>query len=380
MKLILSVEPIRFPLTGIGRYTWELAQQFRTAQELESLTFFSGRHLMKDLPQPNSKAGGGHKLKRWVQQSHLASECYRLMMPWLKKHALRNEGDFLYHGPNFFLPPFPGKTIATFHDLSPFTWPNCNTPQRIRYMQKESLKSIKHANALIVDAYYTRQELANYFSYPLEQIHVAPLAASKDFCQRDVFQTQSLLEQYHLSHGEYAFYAGTIEPRKNLLNLLAAYELLPLTMRRQYPLILAGYQGWCSEEIHQRIIQAERAGWARYLGYVPADHLPVLYSAARVFVFPSLYEGFGLPVLEAMQSGVPVVCSNAATLPEVVGEAALMSHPEDVDMLSEAIIRALQDDQWRDMAIHAGLQRAQLFSWEKCAFDTLAAYRKVWES
>ncbi|MOA25446.1 D-inositol 3-phosphate glycosyltransferase [compost metagenome] len=177
--------------------------------------------------------------------------------------------------------------------------------------------------------------------------------------------------------GGYSLYVGTIEPRKNIETLLDAYERLPLALRRRWPLILTGYKGWRSEEIHGRIEDAQRAGWARYLGFVPGEDLPLLFAGARLFAFPSLYEGFGLPVLEALSSGVPVVCSNSSSLPEVAGEAALMSEPLDVETLTANLQRGLEDDAWRTMAIASGLRHAATFSWERCARQTIEVYRKV---
>ena len=144
-------------------------------------------------------------------------------------------------------------------------------------------------------------------------------------------------------------------------------------------MILGGFRGWRSEEIHQDIVQAEREGWARYLGFVSAEDLPGLFAGARLFCFPSLYEGFGLPVLEAMSSGVPVVCSNSSSLPEVAGNAALLTEPDDVAGLQTALLRALEDEQWRDSAIRTGLQHSAKFSWARCANETLSAYRSLLE-
>ena len=173
------------------------------------------------------------------------------------------------------------------------------------------------------------------------------------------------------------FRSGTIEPRKNIEVLLDAYALLSKTVRQQWPLVLIGYQGWHSEQLHVRIEAAMSEGWAHYLGFVEADDLPLIYAGARIFVFPSLYEGFGLPVLEAMASGIPVVCSNASTLPEVAGDAAAMCEPQDVDALSELINRALQDECWREQAVKKGMQQAEKFSWQRCAKETAAVYKEV---
>jgi glycosyltransferase involved in cell wall biosynthesis len=378
MKVILSIEPVRFPLTGIGRYTYELARHLQKSAEITDLRFFAGRKFLPRLPLVEDQAGQKHKLKQFVQGSYLASEAYRLLMPYLKAQALSRYDDYIYHGPNFFLPPFAGPKVATFHDLSPFTWAQCNTPQRIRYMQKELRKTLDTANALITDSEYTRQELANYFSWPIEKIHAVPLACSEEFHPRSVEELKPLLQQYGLKKDEYTLFVGTIEPRKNIIALLDAYAMLPLVIRQRWPLVLTGYQGWRSDAIHARIRKAESEGWAKYLGFLPAEQLPLLFAGARLFAFPSLYEGFGLPVLEAMASGIPVVCSDSSSLPEVVGDVALMVTAEDIYGLSQLLERGLQDDIWRAQAREQGLERAKGFSWAYCAQQTTKVYSSIW--
>jgi len=380
MKLVLSVEPVRFPLTGIGRYTYELALRLQGNPEISDLQFFAGRRFLPELLSAAEESGNGYGLKRAVQKSFLAVEAYRLLMPLLRKHALRGHGDFLYHSPNYYLPPFAGRSVATFHDLSPFTWAHCHAPQLARYLQKELKTTLVRADALITDSEYTRRELADYFSWPIERIHTVPLASSPDFHPRSPESIREALRRYGLEPGSYALFVGTIEPRKNIETLLDAYSRLPLALRRRWPLILTGYHGWRNDHIHARLEAAQREGWARYLGFVPANDLPLLFAGARLFTFPSLYEGFGLPVLEAMSSGVPVVCSNSSSLPEVAGTAALMCEPMDIDSLTVNLQQGLEDDVWRANAVRNGLLHASSFSWERCARETVHVYKMVLES
>lgn len=377
MKVILSVEPVRFPLTGIGRYTYELASRLQRSDAVSELRLFAGRRFLPGLPKPSEQSDAVHGLKRFVQKNAVAVEAYRRLMPLLRQRALRGHEDFVYHSPNYYLPPFAGRSVATFHDLSPFTWAHCHTPQLARYLQKELTLTLERADALITDSAYTRQELADYFNWPLERIHTVPLASSPEFHPRTPAQLREALARYGLEPGGYSLFVGTIEPRKNLQNLLDAYGRLPLELRRRWPLILTGYQGWRSEAIHARIAQAQQQGWARYLGFAPSDDLPLLFAGARLFTFPSHYEGFGLPVLEAMSSGVPVVCSNSSSLPEVAGAAALMCAPDDVEGLTTLLQRGLEDQAWRDTAVAQGLQHASGFSWERCAQDTVKVYQSV---
>jgi alpha-1,3-rhamnosyl/mannosyltransferase len=377
MKLVLSVEPVRFPLTGIGRYTYELALRLQQNPEITDLQFFAGRRFLPALPTAADESGSGYGLKRAVQKNFLAIEAYRLLMPMLRKRALRGHGDFLYHSPNYYLPPFPGRSVATFHDLSPFTWAHCHAPQLARYLQKELRTTLVRADALITDSEYTRRELAEYFSWPIERIYTVPLASSADFHPRSPESLRDTLARHGLEAGGYSLFVGTIEPRKNIDTLLDAYSRLPMAVRTRWPLILTGYHGWRNDAIHARLETARREGWARYLGFVPSEDLPLLFAGARLFAFPSLYEGFGLPVLEAMSSGVPVVCSNSSSLPEVAGNAALMCEPMDVVTLTAHLQQGLEDETWRRMAVEQGMRHAAGFSWERCAQETMQVYHKV---
>jgi alpha-1,3-rhamnosyl/mannosyltransferase len=377
VKVILSVEPVRFPLTGIGRYAYELAKGMQASGQVDELKLFSGTRFLPGLPEPANTSGGTHGLKQLVQKNGLAMEAYRLLMPMLRKQSLKGHGDFIYHGPNFFLPPFPGRKVATFHDLSPFKWAECFDPVKVRYLQREFRKTLDTADALITDSEYTRRELAEFAGWPLEKIHAVPLAAGPEFRPRTEDEVRPVLERHDLNYQGYSLFVGTIEPRKNIIRLLDAYELLPKAIRQKWPLILTGYRGWKSDDIHARIKDAERQGWAKYLGFLPSEELPLLYSGARLFVFPSLYEGFGLPVLEAMQSGVPVVCSDRASLPEVAGDAALLKDPDDPEGLAEAFLRVLNSDEQRNRLILKASEQTRRFTWQRCATETVGVYQQL---
>lgn len=380
MKIILSIDSVRFPLTGIGRYTFELARHLKEIADIEQLRFLSG-YRFASLPESMQSAMptglSTRHLRGRLFKNPLTIELYSRVSPLLKQVALRGYTDHVFHGPNFYIPPFEGPSVCTFHDLSIFTWAHCHPPERVRYMRTEIAKTLKRADMLITDTDFTRREVAAYFGWSLDKIRVVPLACSEEFRPRCFEELNPILTKHSLTWQGYSLYVGTIEPRKNLEVLLDSYALLPPTIRQQWPLVMIGYKGWRSEQLHARIEAAVKEGWVTYLGFVEADELPLLYAGARVFVFPSLYEGFGLPLLEAMASGIPVVCSNAATLPEVTGDAAAMCDPQDVDGLSELINRALQDESWRKLAIKKGLLQAGRFSWKRCAEETAAVYKEV---
>lgn len=380
MDVILSIEPIRFPLTGIGRYTYELACHLTDNPQIERIRYFSGSKLHKSIPdvsQLNASSGLSmfRAVNRLLSRSSIAVEAGRFLRQSRQRKALAGARSYIYHGPNFYLPPVRGPAAVTFHDLSILNMPEYHPAERVRFMTKEIELSLTRASVIITDSDYVRNEVSNFLSFPLDRIHSVPLAGSAEFFPRDTHQLTPALRRLNIEPGAYTLYAGTIEPRKNLERLLLAYEKLDPRLRRYFPLLLAGYSGWNNEAIMKRIRRAEQEGWARYLGYVPNSLLPSLFAGARLFVFPSIYEGFGLPVLEAMASGVPVVCSNSSSLPEVVGDAAAMCSPFDVNELASLIARGLEDPAWRQQAVDRGIVQSRKFNWHRCASGTVDAYR-----
>lgn len=378
MKVVLSADPIKFPLTGIGRYTYELAKGLQ-GEGLESLKFFRGYRLSGSIAEPNEELPmtGASSFKAALQRNRIAVSMFRGLSPMIAAHALKNVADHIYHGPNYYLPPFKGRCVVTVHDLSHYIWTQGHPPERVNYMQREMELSLKRTSAIITDTEYTRQEVSKYFGWPLSKIFAIHLASGKEFTPRAYEDLIPVLQSLELKPGGYCLFTGTIEPRKNLSSLLQAYCRLPEKMRLHWPLVVAGYRGWKSEELHSQLQEAQRQGWLRYLGFVSQRTLPALMAGARLFAYPSHYEGFGLPVLEAMSSGVPVVCSNASTLPEVSGDAAAMHDPNDIDKLWELLIAGLEDELWRDQARTRGLERAKFFSWAKCARETAAVYKNL---
>ena len=377
MKILFSTDAIKYPLTGVGRYALELVNQLRRMPDISELRYFNHLRIEDALPEHSDRPVSGSPLGAWLKRRSLLIEAYRMLYPQLQKRALRDYQDFIYHSPNYYLPAGMARAVTTFHDVSIFTYPEFHPKERVRYMRKAMQESLKRASRVITVSEFSRRELARYCHYPVANIDVTCLACSGEFYRRSGEALQPLMRKLGLNCDGYTLFTGTIEPRKNLAVLLDAYERLPLKLRQRYPLVLCGYQGWGSEREHQRFARGNSEGWITYLGYLPSADLPLLFAGARLFVFPSRYEGFGLPVLEAMASGVPVVCSNAASLPEVAGDAALTCDPLDTDALSEGIARGLQDEAWRAGAVNAGLARAKFFSWQRCAQETVNAYLKV---
>lgn len=378
LKIILSTDCVKFPLTGIGRYAFELAKQLENSQSVD-LSYLNGLSITKTLPVASETGNSGQGLKRQLQKSRLVSDIYRVTYPYAKSYVLKKQQEHIFHSPNYYIPPNIGKSVATFHDLSVFHWPEFHPAGRVHLMQKELKKTVARAKVLITDSEYTKTELVEYFSLDPSDVVVAPLASSGFFMPRQPADVHSVLNKYKLGYKQFFLYTGTIEPRKNILSLLQAYDRLDAVTKRNFPLVISGYKGWENEELFKLFKKGSDEGWLNYLGFTASEDLPKLYAAAKGFLFPSIYEGFGLPVLEAMASGVPVICSNASSLPEVVGEAALMHDPYDVPRFSESIDRLIQDPSIEQRMITAGIERASQFSWKHCADKTIQAYHQVSE-
>ena len=380
MKIIISTDSIKYPITGIARYASELISHFSDMPEIESLKYMSGLKVVDSKPEiPNAPMSSSKSIKKFLSNSKLVSDVYRLVVPALKGKALLSYQDYIYHSPNYYLPPGHKKSCATFHDLSVFKYPGYHPRGRVHLMHKELISAAKRATVLITDSHYTKNEISEFFDFPPSKIVVTPLASSGDFFPRKEVDCLSVMERYGLKFGNFTFFAGTIEPRKNIKNLLLAYQNLPKALSTAFPLVISGYKGWESEDIHRLFEDGSKQGWLKYLGYVDQHSLSVLYSSCRGFLFPSRYEGFGLPVLEAMAAGTPVITSNVTSLPEVAGDAALLVDPDDIDLLASHIQSLLLDDLLCHQLVQKGFVQNAKFSWRKCAIETINAYKLVEE-
>ena len=228
----------------------------------------------------------------------------------------------------------------------------------------------KHADVVITFSEHTRSDVSQRLGIPADKIHAIPLAAAEHFRPLDDCQVASRLQPFGLRPGEYILSVGTLEPRKNHLRLLRAYHrLIARGLAAEQELVLAGPKGWDYEDIFHEIDRLGLRSRVRYLGQVA--HLELLMNGATVLAYPSLYEGFGLPPLEAMACGTPVIASNSTSLPEVVGDAGLLVNPEDEQALAEALAQVVSDPALRLRMSAAGLRRSQLFSWDLTTESTL---------
>jgi alpha-1,3-rhamnosyl/mannosyltransferase len=296
--------------------------------------------------------------------------------------ALTEPGDRepldVYFATDYRVPLNPALPVcATFHDAIPLSHPEWANP-RLRGLKNVLLRrAARAATRIIAISEAMVPQIVEHYGVPQERVTVVPNGVGPAWFEREEPKVlRELRSRYDLAE-RYLLFVGTLQPRKNVERILAAYASLPESIRRDYQLVIAGKEGWRAAPLVSELQSLQAAGRVRWLERVPETDLRALYQAASVFVFPSLYEGFGLPVLEAFASGVPVITSNVTSLPEVAGDAALLVDPMRVDAIAEAMRRVVEDPSLRDRLVDLGRTRARLFTWENCARQTLAVMREL---
>lgn len=385
VNLILETDAIVAPLTGIGRYTLELLRAFQHSDDIADMRCVSRGQwqnpgkIIEEQTQLESAERVGIETstsRRWTRNP--AKSLARMLLPLLQQQALRKFSDsHIYHSPNYRLTAYPGRKIATFHDLSLFKYPEFHPEERRRVLIPAIEKAATTADHLITDSEQVRREIIEYFALDEGKVTAIHLASSLDPDSiapqgRDLF-----LQQTGLIPGRYFLFVSTLEPRKNIEGLLAAFNRLPEQIRQNYPLVLAGQMGWNSTGIVKDLQRATESGQVLQPGFLSNRELCYLYSGSRAFVYPSIYEGFGLPVIEAQHFGIPVITSNRSCLPEVVGASGMLIDPEDPVEISEAMHQLVEDSNLHQRLSDAGKRNAQRFSWKNTAAETIKVYRAL---
>lgn len=301
-----------------------------------------------------------HRLERWT----LAMELTRL-------------GLDLLHSPDFIPPAFGyRRTVITVHDLNFLRYPQFLTRESHRYYNQQIAWAVRRVDHILADSHATKADLLSLLQVPPDKVTVVHLAANPAFRPTPGGVARQIAARYELEPG-FLLYVGTLEPRKNLPGLLQAYRSLLDAETSDVPLVVVGGKGWLYDEIFERVEALCLEKHVRFLHDVPDSDLPGLYNAASLLAAPSFYEGFGLPALEAMACGTPVVVANRASLPEVVGGAGLLVDPEDPDDIAHALTTVLTDNRLRARMRRLGLAQAAHFTWDRAAQETLAVYREV---
>ena len=375
-------------LTGVGRYTYELCKRLVDAPGITELKgfdfgrFHSIQTRLKKLEQGNaaeSEFGAdstASKLRLSLSRSRIATSLYQQYATVVCGLFLRQKSDTIFHSPNFHLPKYTRKSVVTIHDLSYLLFPEYHPDARVAWMTKLVPQAVQDSSHIICVSESTKAALIENYHVDPDKVSVTYLGVDDKFHVREAENISAVMDTHGLPYGQYLLCVSTIEPRKNIEGLIDAYLRLSKATRKLHPLVLVGGFGWLCEKLKARLDGLANEG-VMHLGFVRQDELPFLYNGARCFVYPSFYEGFGLPVLEAQASGIPVIASNTSSVPEVTSEEALLIDPCDGDELFHAMNQAIEDVNWLESCRLAGLQKAHGFTWDKCAQATIQVYEKL---
>ena len=369
MKLKVLIDSISLlsPLTGIGRYTYEIAKYIKNNNNFET-SYFYGYYSRKLIHPSDNK--DIKNIKSLISKNRYMKKVARKIIITCGKIAAPKYD--IYWQPNF-IPNQAIKTnkvISSVHDFSFILHKDFHPKERIEYFEKYFFKNIIRSDAIITGSEFSKQEILERLNFEEKDIHVIYHGI-----EHNLFKIKNNLEVNFYLPEKFIFSVSSIEPRKNLLGLLTAYDLLEDNLKVRYKLVLAGFKGWENKEIMALIDKNKENIY--YLGFISDNELVKVYNLATCFVFPSFYEGFGLPVLESMACGTPVICSNTTSLPEVGGDAVVYCNPYDINDIKNKIELVLNDENLQKEMIKKGLERAKLFSWEKSAFEHIKVFEEV---
>ncbi len=375
MKIAIDVRTINKPRSGVGYYVTNLVEQLRVIDQENNYCLISndnglGAHLTES---PNFN----HCHTVISNENHMIGDLWEnTYLP----RSLKSRGIDVFHGPAFMIPLYKRdlKTVATIHDIVAYILPRTIPMKYSLYMKALIGQVVKRADRIISVSESTKRDLVRWLGAPEGKITVVPQGVGKEFhpALPDDNGGELVREKFGI-RGDYLLFVGNLEPRKNLIRIMHAFEMARDRAGRDLQLVICGKKGWLYDDIlaaYQRIRRDSEIILTNYVN--EADRLR-LYQNARTFLFPTLYEGFGMPVLEAMACGAPVITSNVSSFPEICGDAALLVDPYDVKGIADAILALEESPDLRASLREKGLERAAQYTWRDTAAGTLDVYRSV---
>ncbi len=380
MKIFIESSAIFSERSGIGQFTKRLVEAYHQhypAQQLRLFGFkFVSRRFVPPIPRDNTLK---YRLIRWLPgRIYTGSFKKGVSIPIDSLIGATNNDVVIF--PNFVRWPMliNKRSIAFVHDVSFILYGEYSSPPNRDYMLKYVPKTIKKADHIVTISESSKNDIVEYFKVPSEKISIVhPFIDTDFFYKRSATEVVQIRKKFNLP-SKYILFVSSLEPRKNVSGLMDAYESLDSSIKKEYGLVLAGGKGWLNEEIHAKADELVKKGLNIVrTGYVADEDLPALYSGASLFAFPTFYEGFGIPPLEAMACGIPVITSNNSSLPEVVGSAALLVDAGQSNQTTVAITKILEDKKLADNLVIKGYEQVKKFNPRASAKQLQNAIEKV---
>jgi glycosyltransferase involved in cell wall biosynthesis len=383
VRVGVDLTPLKAPLTGVGNYTFHLLEALLRepgAPAFEGFRGLSWRSMQPDYFERNrSDLGVRSRLQqahgfRWLRQNEALRQIYNVVRRQAFATRAGQKSISLFHA-FAYLPPanLTVPIIPVIYDLSFVRFPEMHPPARVRALHTLG-RHIQLAPAIHTISRFSAREIEEVYGIERSRITVI-YPGVKPIFATTASNSADILASYELSARHYFLVVSTLEPRKNLRTLVSAYLQIPQSMRAHFPLCVVGAEGWHKLDLPKGYNKLKAEGSLRFLGFVPDIHLRSLYDHARAMMYPSTYEGFGMPIIEALASGTPVVCSNTTSMPEAAGAVSRTVSPLDVEAWTEEFRRAADDPSTEQTKMRQA--HASQFTWELAARQTIELYAKV---
>jgi alpha-1,3-rhamnosyl/mannosyltransferase len=386
MRVLVNTLSIAGQRAGIGHYASELVAALRRLHGDDAVATFPGGLLRRaqaawararqgGAPGPAGLVGGLRQAVRGGLVG-LARRCGRSLVRAAFRRAAAGGRFAVYHEPNYVPLECDLPTVANVHDLSAVLYPQWHPADRVAYFEKHFHAGLSRCDHLFAISEFGKGEIVRRLGWPAEKVTVTPMGVRPGLRRVEGRELSESLQRLGLHEG-YLLHVGTLEPRKNVLMLMRAYCELPSEVRERRPLVLAGGKGWNSDDAHDFLQSEGRHRNVRWLGYVEDGLFAALYSGARALLFPTFYEGFGMPTIEMMACGGAVIASTAGAVAETAGGQAHLIDPNDQDAWRDAMLRACADDDWVRELARGAEEAARPFTWERCAELSWQAYQSL---
>lgn len=356
--------------TGIGTYTYQLINCLNKIDNINNYLLFMPENCKGDMSLKKNFTLDN------ISEENKSSFWDEVNIP----NILKDRQTQLYHVPqNGVGIPLDKKCkfLITLHDVIPYKMPETVSDRYLKIFSEQIPKIIPECDGIITVSNFSKKDIVEAFDFPEDKIYVTPLASEDIYRPLDKRVSRYVSKKYYSIEGDFILYVGGFSPRKNIIGLIESFSKLVSLHKKDIKLVIAGRQGKSYTTYKKRAEELNIANKVVFPGFISMEHLPYVYNAAKLFVYPSFYEGFGLPPIEAMSCGIPVLASNVTSVPEVVGDGALLINPKDTESMCESMLKVLSDERLSQKLISAGIDKASKLSWEKTAKDTITIYNKI---